>query len=139
MAATEVHERLRAAERPAAGGGRARLSAELFSDGVLDVTFGIGYIEAAACRNPMSDIAGSMRTALEGRGYTENGRRAAELLAAAGRPLADGTVGTFYVKENAFTYSPPAGESRQIHSIVRVVYTTCPAAARPPRRPSARG
>ena len=28
----------------------------------------------------------------------------------------------FYVKENAFTYSPPAGESRQIHSIVRVVY-----------------
>ncbi len=126
MSATEVHERLRAAERPAAGGGRALRSAELFSDGVLDVTFGIGYIEAAAGRNPMSDIAGSMRTALEGRGYTENGRRAAELLAAAGRPLADGTVGTFYVKENAFTYSPPAGESRQIHSIVRVVYNDVP-------------
>jgi hypothetical protein len=126
MSATEVHERLRAAERPAAGGGKALRSAELFSDGVLDVTFGIGFIEAAAGRNPMSDIAGAMRTALEGRGYTENGRRAAELLAAAGRPLASATTGAFYVKENAFSYAPPAGESRQIHSIVRVVYNDVP-------------
>ena len=121
MSATEVHERLRVAERPAAGGGHALRSAELFTDGVLDVTFGIGFIENAT-RNPMTDIAGRMGTALEERGYTANGTRAAELLAAAGRPLANPGVGTFYVKENAFSYSPPAGESRQIHSIVRVVY-----------------
>ena len=31
------------------------------------------------------------------------------------------TTGRFFVKENAFTYAPPAGESRAIHSIVRVV------------------
>jgi hypothetical protein len=122
MSATEVHERLRAAERPAAGGGRALRSAELFQDGVLDVTFGIGYLEAPEGRNPMSETASAMRTALEQRGYTDDMRRAAELLAAAGRPLSNVFTGTFYVKENAFTYSPPAGQSRSIHSIVRVVY-----------------
>ena len=121
MSATEVHERLRAAERPAAGGGKALRSAELFTDGVLDVTFGVGFIEHAT-RNPMSEIAGALVTALEGRGYTEDGGRAAELLAAAGRPLANPGVGRFVVQENAFTYSPPAGGSRQIHSIIRVVY-----------------
>ena len=126
MSATEVHERLRAAERPAAGGGHALRSAELFSDGVLDVTFGIGFIESGPDRHPMSDIADRMDTALEGRGYTEDGARAAELLAEAGRPLANAGVGRFYVKENAFTYSPPAGPSRQIHSIVRVVYNDVP-------------
>jgi hypothetical protein len=126
MSATEVHERLRVAERPAAGGGHALRSAELFSDGVLDVTFGIGYIEAAAGRNPMSDIADAMRTQLEGRGYTEDNDRAAELLEAAGRPLASASTGRFYVKENAFTYAPPAGPSRSIHSIVRVVYNDVP-------------
>ncbi len=121
MSATEVHERLRAAERPGAGGGKALRSAELFTDGVLDVTFGVGFIEHET-RNPMSEIAGGLTTALEGRGYTDDGARAAELLAAAGRPLANPGVGRFFVKENAFTYAPPAGESRQIHSIVRVVY-----------------
>jgi hypothetical protein len=117
--ATEVTEALRAADAGWAGRGRSLRYAELFRDGVLDVTFGMGFLEGSM--GEMSDAVSGIATALEQRGYTEDGRRAAELLAAAGRPLADATVGRFYVKENAFTYAPPAGTSRSIHSIVRLI------------------
>ena len=63
-----------------------------------------------------------MIDALGERGYTEDAKRAAELLEKAGRPLADAATGRFFIKENAFTYGPPAGTARPIHSIVRVVF-----------------
>jgi hypothetical protein len=122
--ATEVTEALRAADTAWAGGGRSLRYAELFRDGVLDVTFGMGFLEGEL--SEMSGAVSGIATALESRGYTENGARAAELLAAAGRPLADGTVGRFYIKENAFTYAPPAGTSRPIHSIVRLISNQVP-------------
>src|SRR5829696_391719 len=110
--ATEVTEALRAADAPWAGGGRSLRYAELFRDGVLDVTFGMGFLEGEL--SEMSGAVSGIATALEQRGYSESGTRAAELLAAAGRPLADGTIGRFFVREDAFTYSPPAGTSRSI-------------------------
>jgi hypothetical protein len=122
MTATEVTEALRAAEKPWAQKGRTLRYAELFRDGVLDVTFGVGYFEDAnedAAETRM--IVKAVMEAIEKRGYTEDPTKAAELLAAAGRPLADANFGRFFVKENAFTYAPPAGESRKIHSIVRLV------------------
>ncbi len=122
--ATEVVESLRAAETGWAGGGRSLRYAELFRDGVLDVTFGMGFLEGEL--SEMSGAVSGIATALEQRGYTEDGPRAAELLAAAGRPLADGTVGRFFIKENAFTYAPPAGTSRSIHSIVRLITNQVP-------------
>ena len=122
--ATEVTESLRAAEEPWGGGGRSLRYAELFRDGVLDVTFGMGFLEGEL--SEMSGAISGIASALEQRGYAENGTRAAELLAAAGRPLANGTVGRFFLKENAFTYSPPAGTSRSIHSIVRLITNQSP-------------
>ena len=122
--ATEVVESLRAAETGWGGGGRSLRYAELFRDGVLDVTFGMGFLEGEL--SEMSGAVSGIATALEQRGYTEDGPRAAELLAAAGRPLADGTVGRFFIKENAFTYAPPAGTSRSIHSIVRLITNQVP-------------
>ncbi len=124
MTATEVTEALRAAEKPWGGKGRTLRYAELFRDGVLDVTFGVGYFESAVKENNAAEtrmVATAVIEAIEKRGYTEDTKKAAELLAAAGRPLADSATGRFFVKENAFTYAPPAGESRAIHSIVRVV------------------
>ncbi len=47
MAATEVTETLHAAEKPWAQKGRTLRYSELFRDGVLDVTFGVGYFEGA--------------------------------------------------------------------------------------------
>jgi hypothetical protein len=124
MTATEVTEALRAAEKPWAGKGRTLRYAELFRDGVLDVTFGVGYFESQVKENNAAEtrmVADAVVDAIKERGYKEDTKKAAELLAAAGRPLADSATGRFFVKENAFTYSPPAGESRAIHSIVRVV------------------
>ena len=122
--ATEVVESLRAADTGWAGGGRSLRYAELFRDGVLDVTFGMGFLEGEL--SEMSGAVSGIATGLEQRGYTEDGARAAELLAAAGRPLAEATVGRFFIKENAFTYAPPAGTSRSIHSIVRLITNQVP-------------
>jgi hypothetical protein len=122
MTATEVTEALRAAEKPWAGKGRTLRYAELFRDGVLDVTFGVGYFEGKDDAAETRMVAAGVVEAIEKRGYKEDAKKAAELLAAAGRPLADAATGRFFVKEKAFTYSPPAGESRPIHSIVRVVF-----------------
>jgi hypothetical protein len=122
--ATEVTEALRAAETGWGGGGRSLRYSELFRDGVLDVTFGMGYLEGSM--GEMSGAVSGIATGLEERGYTEDNRRAAELLEAAGRPLANASVGRFYVKQNAFTYAPPAGTSRSIHSIVRLITNQTP-------------
>jgi hypothetical protein len=121
---TEVTEALRAAVEPWAGGGRSLRYSELFRDGVLDVTFGIGFIEGLP--EEMTDAISGISTALEERGFTASNRRAAELLDAAGRPLAAASTGRFYVKENAFIYSPPAGLPRQIHVIVRLLHNLTP-------------
>jgi hypothetical protein len=91
--------------------------------GVLDVTLGIGYMEELDAGGNLYfvgllDEVGGM---LEARGFQPDNDRAAEILQAAGRTIGEDAIGTFYVKENALTYSPPAGEPRQIHAIVRVV------------------
>jgi hypothetical protein len=122
MSATELTEALRAAEKPWGGKGRTLRYAELFRDGVLDVTFGVGYFEGKDDAAETREVAKAVMEAIEKRGYTEDAKKAAELLAAAGRPLADATTGRFFVKEKALTYAPPAGQSRAIHSIVRVVF-----------------
>ena len=45
MGATEAHEKLKGAKRPDDPGGTRLNYGELFKDGVLDVTFGVGYFE----------------------------------------------------------------------------------------------
>jgi len=122
MTATEVTEALRAAEAPWGGGGRSLRYAELFRDGVLDVTFGVGYFEGADDAAETRAVAAGVIEAIGQRGYTEDAKKAAKLLESAGRPLADAATGRFFVKENAFNYSPPAGQNRAIHAIVRVVF-----------------
>ena len=122
MPATEVHEKLKAAEKPNWAGGTQLNWSELFRDGVLDVTFGVGYFEGDPPAEETRQVAKGVIDALGERGYTEDAKRAAELLEKAGRPLADSATGRFFIKENAFTYGPPAGTARSIHSIVRVVF-----------------
>ena len=88
MSATEVTEALRAAEKPWGGKGRTLRYAELFRDGVLDVTFGVGYFEGKDDAAETREVANAVMEAIEKRGYKEDAKKAAELLAAAGRPLA---------------------------------------------------
>ena len=122
MPATEVHEKLKVAERPNWAGGTQLNWSELFRDGVLDVTFGVGYFEGDPPAEETRQVAKGVIDALGERGYTEDAKKAAELLEKAGRPLSDAATGRFFIKENAFTYGPPAGTARPIHSIVRVVF-----------------
>ena len=135
MSATEVHERLRHGRAARRRRRPALRSAELFTDGVLDVTFGIGFIEAAATAQP-DERHRRARCGPRSRSAATRSTPAAPPSCSpppAGRWPAPPPA-RFYVKENAFTYSPPAGESRQIHSIVRVVYNDVPGERRRRRR-----
>ena len=120
--ATEVHEKLKAAKKPDDPGGTRLNYGELFKDGVLDVTFGVGYFEGNPPAEETRQVAKAVMDELVTRGYKEDNDTAADILDKAGRPLSQKTTGRFFVKQNAFSYGPPAGESRSIHAIVRVVF-----------------
>ena len=122
MGATEVHEKLKAAKKPDDPGGTRLNYGELFKDGVLDVTFGVGYFEGNPPAEETRQVAKAVMDELITRGYKQDHDTAAEILDKAGRPLSQKTTGQFFVKQNAFSYGPPAGESRSIHAIVRVVF-----------------
>jgi hypothetical protein len=120
--------RLEAATRPGGGGGRTLRYAELFKDGVFDVTFGMGYKESST--DPQEEFSAKSQTAvleaeviklLGDRGFKEDAALAAKLLANAGRAVDDPGYGRWFVKENAATYSPPAGVARPIHAVVRTI------------------
>jgi hypothetical protein len=122
----DVLSRLQAAARPPAGGGHQLRYAELFKDGVLDITLGFGYTEGelegrtdmAAYSRALPVVAG---TALTGLGFTDDLEGARTLLGGIGRPIARDAIGAFYVKRAAFTYAPVAGTPRSIDVVVRVI------------------
>ena len=122
MGATEAHEKLKAAKKPDDPGGTRLNYGELFKDGVPTSTFGVGYFEGNPPAEETRQVAKAVMDELATRGYKQDNDTAAEILDKAGRPLSQKTTGQFFVKQNAFSYGPPAGESRQIHAIVRVVF-----------------
>ena len=110
MDSAGVLERLKAAERPkpkGAKGGDFRYG-ELFKDGLLDLTFGYGFMEELNADEWVA-YAKEMEDALVARGYVEDAKKAAELYAAAGRKTS--AFGRFFVKPDALKYDPPAGRS----------------------------
>ena len=116
---TTVLERLKTATRPKAGKGSDFRYAELFKDGLLDLTFGYGYMEELQTQENWDAYADEMEAALTGRGYVEDAKEAAALYATAGRKTSG--YGRFFVKKDALTYTPPAGDPRPIHGIVRFI------------------
>ena len=62
-----------------------------------------------------------MTQVLESRGFAEDQALAARIYRQAGRTLGPSAFGKFFVKENALTYTPPAGPPREIHAVVRLV------------------
>ncbi len=116
--AATVLQRLTSAERPKGGKGHDVRYGELFKDGLLDLTFGYGFMEELD-EAGWAQYAKDIEDALAARGYSEDAGRAAELYKAAER----GTngFGRFFVKESALTYTPPAGPPRNIPAIVRFI------------------
>jgi hypothetical protein len=120
MDSTAVLERLKTAERPRPKGAKGTdfRYGELFKDGLLDLTFGYGFMEELDAAG-WDRYAKDMEAALLARGYVEDAKKAAELYTAAGRTTTG--FGRFFVKPDALQYDPPAGDPRPIHSIVRFI------------------
>ena len=86
--------RLKGAATPKGGaGGQHRFRyAELFKDGVLDLTFGLGYLEAAdpakeaEAASEMGTIAAEFVKTMQGRGYSEDKTVVERLMKQIGRP-----------------------------------------------------
>ena len=113
-------ERLKAADRPKSGkgGGHDLRYGELFKDGLLDLTFGYGFMEELG-PDEWTRYAQEIEDALTARGYTEDAAKAEELYAKAGRKTSG--FGRYFVKPVALTYAPPAGAARPIPAIVRFI------------------
>jgi hypothetical protein len=90
---------------------------EMTKDGVLDVTIGVGFDETDA---HLAQIA-AIESALGDRGYEDDATEAATLLASTGRKVQKPAMGGWYVKRDAFSFKPPAGEARPVHVVVRFV------------------
>ncbi|MGH3768747.1 MAG: hypothetical protein ACRDS0_15205 [Pseudonocardiaceae bacterium] len=112
-----VLTRLKAATRPRKGSGHDFRYGELFKDGLLDVTFGFGFMEELDAAG-WAALTREMETALTSRGYQENKLLAVILLALSGGRTPN-VEGRFFVKTRALVYQPPAGPPRPIHAIVR--------------------
>ena len=116
--AATVLERLQAATRPKTESGHELRMGELLKDGLLDLTFGYGFMEELHA-DQWDAYADEMEGALTSRGYTEDAKRAEELYTTVHRTTSG--FGRFFVKEDALTYSPPAGSPRTIPVIVRFI------------------
>lgn len=87
-------------------------------------------LPAATALERLFDEGGSHRATitqfqevLAARGFAANPVLAAQLYTQAGRSLPEGATGTFFVRRDALTYTPPAGEPRSVHAVVRLVFS----------------
>jgi hypothetical protein len=118
MTAPDAVARLAAARPPAGHKGEHALRlGEMFADGLLDVTFGLGFDEAGWHQIDLPE----MEKALTARSFVVNNARGIQLYRAAGRALPENPTGTFWVRSNGLTYKPPAGPARRVDVVVRFV------------------
>lgn len=118
--AAAVLERLRAARAlPGRRGQHSLRYGEMFRDGVLDMTVGIGYDEYLE-RNPTEEVD-SIRAALEAREFVQNNEAALALYRQAGRDVRPSLADMYFVRRDALTYQPPAAAPRSIHAVIRLV------------------
>ncbi len=121
LSAAELLHQLTAASPPKGASGEHRLRyGEMFKDGVLDMTVAIGFDEDRSDSVEVKKI----EEALSGRGFSPDpgAARSRQLLVAAGHALPAAAYGHFYVKEKALTYTPPIGDPKQIHAVLRLVH-----------------
>jgi len=116
---------LRGATRPGSARGQHNLRyGELFKDGVLDVTLGVGYMEEESPGKHtlyMTDLLQELDGMFSARGFHDDHGLAERLLTDAHRDVGPSAFGRFYVKQDALTYRPPAGDARSVHVVVRLL------------------
>lgn len=115
----EITERVRDAS-PVTGGQRGEHQlryGEMFRDGVLDITLGVGYDEYNWSRGQVAAI----KRALLERKFRPDPADGALLMHLGGHDVGPRAAGEFYVRRDALTYHPPAGEPRKVHAVVRLL------------------
>ncbi len=119
---TTTLARLRAATKLKGGkrGQRMLRYGEMFRDGVLDITIGVGHDERGGDRIKLAGIF----AILGKKGFKRDDAKARKLYRQIGRPFVKTSACVYYVRENALLYTPPAGISRPIHIVVRVISNT---------------
>jgi hypothetical protein len=121
--APSVLSELKKATPPSGPKGEHRLRwGEMFKDGVLDMTLGIGFDEGGSSTHARDSFVAD----LTGRGFAEKKAGDKDLVAVyarAGRaPVADSTS-RYFLKPDALVYKPPVGAGRKISVVVRLVYS----------------
>ena len=118
MAAADVLTRLKAAEPPRGHKGEHALRyGEMFADGLLDITLGLGFDES----DWHKVVRVEMEQALTARSFVVDNELGMELYREAGRAFPASPFGTFWVRTKPLTYKPPAGDARPIQVVVRFV------------------
>jgi len=113
-----IISRLTRASPPGGTRGEHRLRyGEMFRDGILDMTLGVGFDEAS---NHLQVISG-VRTAMAARRFREDRARAVQIFSASGRVISNSTLELFFVRDGILTYTPPAGAARRIHAVIRFI------------------
>jgi hypothetical protein len=92
---------------------------EMFKDGLLDITLGLGFDPSTLPKTALNNFVNEM-TKLS---FKNDKNLAAALYKKAGRALTPNAFGEFFVSENALNYTPPAGAARKINAVVRLVYS----------------
>jgi hypothetical protein len=117
----ECLDRLTAAKPPAGGkkGEHALRYGEMFKDGVIDMTLALGFDEDGFNKDGLTNL----QDALNEHSFAQDAATAAKLFQHAGRKVDEKSFGEMWVKRDALTYKPPAGDARQIHAVVRLVYS----------------
>jgi hypothetical protein len=126
LAADLVLKQLSGALPPPGRKGERRLRwGEMFMDGLLDMTLGIGFDEGTPTAPLVNQTAArdSFVKALRKRGFFENRKLTELLYTKAGRKVPADASSRFFVKENAINWKPPVGDRRRIHAVVRLVQT----------------
>jgi hypothetical protein len=113
-----IISRLAAAKPPAGKRGEHNLRyGELFKDGMLDITLGIGYGEGGWGATTYESII----KALPAEGFVENTAKAMEIYKQTGNTPGASAYGQYFVWKKVLTYTPPAGPARNIAVVLRIV------------------
>ena len=101
---------------------------ELFKDGVLDMTVGLGFTEEMVTmpdgtRVPyyLTLLPQFEHVLVDERGFKQDTALADAVLKQTGRTLDATAVGEFFVLKNALVYTPPVGDPRFVHVVVRLL------------------
>ncbi|MHB8595734.1 MAG: eCIS core domain-containing protein [Ktedonobacteraceae bacterium] len=90
---------------------------ELFKDGILDITLGVGFDETGWGKIVYDDL----RKKLPAEGFEENAAKAKEIYKRTGHTPGASTYGMYFVWKKTLLYKPPAGSERKIEVVVRLV------------------